>query len=319
MTALSASLADAGGAAAPAAATAHLRSLLLAALRHGRAELALRRSGYGAPVELAIGHDGGRLLAATPASAALRADPERAAEREWLLVAAVVGALVDLAEPGAPADARALGVSAGELDAGFLVVALPAPRLDAASLDELVPLAFDHHGSAIDRLRAAARAVPGALLADIALREPIGAGHPLRIAEAVARLGGRPADPRSVEEYEDLVLPLLGSGGDGFDPGHVSPHDDPDPARRVARRILQRLNGMGKWGGYHTDFAHLARGFAGNERQLAQAVGEALLADGLLAEKPSVGQRHVFLNPRRAADIHRLIETGAAPPGLKLP
>jgi hypothetical protein len=27
----------------------------------------------------------------------------------------------------------------------------------------------------------------------------------------------------------------------------------------------------------------------------------------------------VFLNPRRAADIHRLIETGAAPPGLKLP
>ena len=76
---------------------------------------------------------------------------------------------------------------------------------------------------------------------------------------------------------------------------------------------------MGKWGGYHTDFAHLARGFAGNDRQLAQAVGEALLAGGLLAEKPSVGQRHVFLNPRRAADIHRLIETGAVPPGLKLP
>ena len=62
---------------------------------------------------------------------------------------------------------------------------------------------------------------------------------------------------------------------------------------------------MGKWGGYHTDFAHLARGFAGNDRALAQEVGEALLADGLLAEKPSVGQRHVFLNPRRAADIQR--------------
>ena len=74
---------------------------------------------------------------------------------------------------------------------------------------------------------------------------------------------------------------------------------------------------MGKWGGYHTDFAHLARGFAGNERALAQDVGEALLAAGLLAEKPSVGQRHVFLNPRRAADIHRLIETGESPPGLR--
>ena len=146
------------------------------------------------------------------------------------------------------------------------------------------------------------------MLADVALRAPIGAGHPLRIAEAVARLGGRPADARSVEEHEDAVLALLEPDG-GSPPSR--PHEDPDPARRVARRILQRLNGMGKWGGYHTDFAHLARGFAGNDRALAQAVGEALLADGLLAEKPSVGQRHVFLNPRRAADIHRLIETGA--------
>ncbi len=39
---------------------------------------------------------------------------------------------------------------------------------------------------------------------------------------------------------------------------------------------------------------------------------------GLLAEKPSVGQRHVFLNPRRARDIRAFIETrrragGAAP------
>jgi hypothetical protein len=312
---LSAALADAGGAGSPAAATAHLRGLLLAALRRGRAELALKRSGRNAPVEVAIGLEQGRLLAATPASAALRADPQQASGREWLLVAAAVGALADLAEPGPPADADAIGVKAGELD-GFLIVALPAPLVDAAGLDELAPLAFEEHAGGIDRLRAAAHAIPGTVLADVALREPIGAGHPLRIAEAVARIGGRPADPRSVEEHEERVYALLDPDGDGR---AVSPHEDPDPARRIARRILQRLNGMGKWGGYHTDFAHLARGFAGNDRRLAQAVGEALLADGLLAEKPSVGQRHVFLNPRRAADIHRLIETGAAPPGLKLP
>jgi hypothetical protein len=312
MSDLSAALADAGGAGSPAGATAHLRGLLLAALRHGRAELALKRSGYAAPVEVAIGLDGGRLVAATPADATLRADPQQVAERDWLLVAATVGALVELAEPGAPADAGAIGITAGELEGGFLVVALPAPGLEAP---ELVPLAFEAHGRGIDRLRAAAHAIPGAVLADVPLREPIGAGHPLRIAEAVARLGGRPADPRSVEEHEDAVYALLDSGAGR---PAVSPHEDPDPARRVARRILQRLNGMGKWGGYHTDFAHLARGFAGNDRQLAQEVGEALLADGLLAEKPSVGQRHVFLNPRRAADIHRLIETGAEPPGLKL-
>jgi hypothetical protein len=82
------------------------------------------------------------------------------------------------------------------------------------------------------------------------------------------------------------------------------------------RRILQRLDGMGKWGGYHTAFDHLARGFAGHERQLAFEVGEELVEAGLLAEKPSVGQRHVFLNPRKAGEIRRLIEDGELPPGI---
>ena len=107
------------------------------------------------------------------------------------------------------------------------------------------------------------------------------------------------------------MLALLGPGG-----AAARPHEDPDPGRRAARRILQRLDGMGKWGGYHTEFAHLARGFAGNDRALAQEVGEALLEAGLLAEKPSVGQRHVYLNPRRAAEIRKLIDTGEVPPGM---
>jgi hypothetical protein len=315
VTPLAAALREAGGAGASAAATAHLRELLLAALRHGRAELALPRSGYGTPVEIAVAAGPGTLLAAMPVAAALRADPEQAPERAWLLVAAAVAALVDLAAPARPTGPADLGLAAGELDE-FLVLALASPPLDPATLDELVPLAFEDHAGGLDRLRAQAVAVPAAVLGgDVALREPIGAGHPLRIAEAVARLGGRPEDSRSVEEHEDAVYRLLDP--EGARPAR--PHEDPDPGRRVARRILQRLDGMGKWGGYHTDVAHLARGFAGNERQLALAVGEALIAAGLLAEKPSVGQRHVFLNPRRAADIRRLIETGETPPGLRLP
>src|SRR4029453_16581240 len=115
--------------------------------------------------------------------------------------------------------------------------------------------------------------------------------------------------------HEDAVLALLDAEGARL----VRPHEDPDPARRVARRILQRLDGMGKGGGYHTDFAPLPRGFAGNDRALAQDVGEALLEAGLLAEKPSVGQRHVFLNPRRAAEIRRLIDDGTLPPGRRCP
>jgi hypothetical protein len=313
-TGLAAELAALGGAAAPPAATARLKDVLLAALRHGAAELERPRSGYEAPVEVAIASADGSIVAATPAAAALRADPEAAGERTWLLVAAAVAALVDLAAAPPPAGAADLGVRAGDLG-GFLLVAVPAEPVAPAELEELAPLAFEEHVRALDRLRARAAATPGRLLEPLELREPIGAGHPLRIAEAVARLGGRPEDPRSVEEHEEAVLALLQPGGGRA----VRPHEDPDPSRRIARRILQRLDGMGKWGGYHTDFAHLARGFAGHDRARAQQVGEALLAAGLLAEKPSVGQRHVFLNPRRAGEIRAFIDDGALPRGVSLP
>jgi hypothetical protein len=312
LTDLHEELAPLGGVAAPASATARLRTVLLAALKHGAEELARPRSGYDAPVEVPLAATGRFLLAATPAASTFRADPEAAGERTWLLIAAVLAALIDLAEPGPPAGPSDLAVRAGDLD-GFLLLALPA-NLTPEDLTELGPLAFDDHAARLDRLRARAVATPGRLLEGPELREPIGAHHPLRVAEAVARLGGRPEDPRSVEELEEAVLAVLEADG-----APVRPHQDPDVARRVARRILQRLDGMGKWGGYHTDFAHLARGFAGNERALAQDVGEALLEAGLLAEKPSVGQRHVFLNPRRAAEIRALIDEGALPPGMSLP
>jgi hypothetical protein len=288
--------------------------VLDAALRHGRAELAKTRSGYGQPVEVGIAVSDGRLLAATPADAALRADPDAATERTWLLVAATVAALVDLAEPGPPTSPDRLALLAGELAGGFLVLGYPAPSADPEALDDLAPLAFEDHAAGLDRLRARALALPPSVIEAAALKPPIGPSHPLRIAEAVARLGGCPEDERSVEDLEEHVLALLEPPERG-----VRPHEDPDPARRIARRILQRLDGMGKWGGYHTEFAHLPRGFAGNERALAQDVGEALLAAGLLAEKPSVGQRHVYLNPRRAAEIRRMIEKGELPGGMRLP
>ena len=281
---------------------ARLKALLDSELERGRRELGQKRSGYEQPVLVAVGPGDGLLRAAAPAAPALRADPDAVNERTWLLVAALVGALVEVAGAGT--------VRAGHLG-GQLALAVPGDPDDA----ELVPLAFETQVQGVDRLRASALAVPASVLTDVDdLRDPIGAAHPLVVAAHVAALGGRPADPASMEEHEDAVLAALDATA-----GVARPHDDPDPARRVARRILQRLDGMGKWGGYHTEFAHLARGFAGNERALAEAVGEALLATGLLAEKPSVGQRHVFLNPRRAGDIHALIERGEAPSDLRLP
>lgn len=312
---------DAGGVAAPRERLAQLRTGLARSLESGARELAKPRSGYAEPVSVAVGATSAGLLAVAPVTAALGADPDATGERAWLLVAALVGALVQAAGPArTPEDGGPL-LRAGALPADdWLALAYPVrpgeePHL--GELPELAVLAFEELIAGVDRLRARALAVPGAVLEGVVdLRPPLGDAHPLRVAELVAGLGGRPSEAASVAEHEEAVLALLPSAGAAAGP---RPHEETDPARRAARRILQRLAGMGKWGGYHTEWAHLARGFAGHERALALAVGERLLDAGLLAEKPSVGQRHVFLAPRRAGDIHALIDRGELPPGLRLP
>jgi hypothetical protein len=352
-SAFAAALDDAGGVSAPRERLAGLRAALLDELLAGAGELDLPRSGYARPVAVALavvpdrgaerasapggpsrgspsapgGPSRGSLRAVAPVDQALRADAGAVGERAWLLVAALVGAMVQAAAVSAhlPPDgfarsrdagalALALALRAGALG-DWLVLALPVAGADSGDAAELAVLAFEDEAAGIDRLRARAYAVPRGVLDGTAdLRAPIGEDHPLRAAEAVALLGGRPADEASVAAHEDEVLAMLGARAEA-----ARPHEEQDPSLRAARRILQRLAGMGKWGGYHTDFAHLARGFAGNERALAVEIGERLLDAGLLVAKPSVGQRHVFLNPRRAGDIHALIERGVIPAGLELP
>ncbi len=292
-------LSEAGGIDAPRERAAQLRGLLGAELARSAVELAQSRCGYPDAVTVVVGADGSGLVALLPIDPALRADPDAASERGWLLTAAVVGALVEAGGTGTPE----AGTAHGHLALRF-ATRHPDP--------ELATLAFEDHVAGVDRLRARALAVPGFLVEEATdLKPPLAPAHPLVVAAHVAALGGRPADPDSQDEHEEAVLALL-------QPGRAAarPHDDPDPGKRVARRILQRLDGMGKWGGYHTEFSHLARGFAPADRALASKVGEELLKAGLLLEKPSVGQRHVFLNPRRSRDIHTFIETGEPPSTL---
>jgi hypothetical protein len=301
-------LADAGGADAPPEWGARLRELLRAELERGARELGEARTGRERPIALAVAPADAAVVAVLPLGPELRADAGAVTERGAALAAATVERLVDAADPGPPAaevDLRLLlGAHAGHLALSYPVV---DPRLSAEYARE----ALDEAVGSIDRLRAQAHLLPGHILEADDLRPPIGATHPLRVAEAVTRLGGSPLDEDSVEGLEPELLRLLEP------PGSITrAHDDPHPRRRVMRRILQRLDGMGKWGSYHTAFDHLARGFAGNERALAYEVGEQLLAARLLEQKPSVGQRHVFLNPRRAGDIRRLIDEGVLPPEL---
>ena len=294
--------------------SARLRRLLADELQRGAGELEATRSGYQEPVIVALAPVDASLVAACPAAVQLRADPAATTERGWLVVAATLGAMVRALDLRPPARSEDLWLMAGSFD-GWLTLHLPAPAAGAEEAAQLAALDLDHDLAGTDRLRARAFALPGHVLESVEdPRAPIGPTHPLRIAETVARLGGRPVEPASVAAHEEAVLSLLQPPS-----ATARAHEDPDPVRRIARRILQRLAGMGKWGGYHTEFVHLARGFPPARRALAAEVGERLLASGLLVEKTSVGQRHVFLNPRRSGDIHRLIEEGTIPGDLRLP
>jgi hypothetical protein len=314
MTRLARVLDDAGGLAAPRERAAQIRAELLEALDDGAHELDRSRSGYETPVPVAIAGCAHGLVAVAPVDPALRADPNAVGDRGWTLVAALVGALVEGAAAMEAAAVEDLALRAGEWE-GWLALAFPVAPPDAALAVELAVEAFAEAADGLDRLRARAYAVPNAVLDDAdELREPIGELHPLRIAEAVARFGGRPAEHDSVAEHEEAVLDVLDPT-----PQVARPHEEADPSLRVARRIVQRLVGMGKWGGYHTEVAHLARGFAGHDRALAMAIGERLVTAGLLVEKQSVHQRHVRLNPRRSGEIHALVDRGELPRGLELP
>ena len=254
MDELGAALEAAGGLAAGPETAARLRTLLAEELSAARPSSSASARATTRPVTVAVAPGAGRAARRRPRRRPRsRADPRR---RRRARVAARRRAR-RRARRGRRAPAR---VQAGAIGDN-LVLEVPGDPADA----ELVPLAFDGQVAGLDRLRARALAVPAFVLDDVG--RPQGADRRRAPARASPRRSPRSAAARptraSVAEHEEAVLALLDAAADG---GVARPHDDPDPARRVARRILQRLNGMGKWGGYHTEFAHLARGFAGNDR-----------------------------------------------------
>jgi len=302
-----------GGGDAPPELAARLRGLIAAELARGVEELAKPRSGYGEPLCVVLAEAGRAALAICPAPPELRADPAAVTERAGFVVAAAADALVEGAGAAPVTDGADLRLRLGTYGDWL---ALRYPAHDGREAAELATVALSERLDGVDRLRCEALLVPGHVIETAGdWREPIGPTHPLRVVEAARRLGASALDEESLEGCQELLERLLEPAG-----SVARAHDDPDPVRRVARRILQRLDGMGKWGGYHTEFVHIGRGFAkGNERSLALDVGERLLQAGLLGEKISVGQRHVFLNPRRSGQIRALIDTGELPPGLSLP
>jgi hypothetical protein len=226
------------------------------------------------------------------------------------LARAVVAALAEASELPAPLRAADVELEAARWEGQVaLRITHPAP----GSVLEILPLTLEDQAQELDRVRLEPLLLPAG---DLDETEPAAEERWLWRAEIAARLGGRPGAAALAPEVEAAVASL--ETGFAEEPA-VDPAiaDDPMPRRRAARRMLRRLDGMGKYGGYHTEFRHLARGFAGHERALALEVGEALLRAGLLAEKPSVGQRHVSLVAARTSEIRALVERGTCEEPLR--
>ena len=226
------------------------------------------------------------------------------------LARAAAAALAEAADLPSPAGAGDVELEAARWHGQ---VALRIAHAAPGEVLEILPLTLEDHSRELDRVRAEPVPLPPGDLDDT---EPAPEERWLWRAEIAARLGGRPGAAALAPEVESAVASL--EAGFAEEPAAVPAIDeDPLPRRRAARRMLRRLDGMGKYGGYHTEFRHLARGFAGHERALALEVGEALLRAGLLTEKPSVGQRHVSLVAARTSEIRALVERGTAEEPLR--
>lgn len=205
-------------------------------------------------------------------------------------------------------------------------VALSAPGLDEDLSD--IALAEAHTPPGSCALACADIVADGPPLDLAALRAPGDDGifalakttrtHPLTFIPTLLEQGWTLEEAAFPDEVGDL---LIHRGFNGPEIPASAPslaiEDDPCPRRRYARRVLRRFLHKRKIGDqYHTAFDHLAHGVAPEDRADAYAIGEALLRAGLLGEKPSTGQRHVFLRREALPRIYSLIERGESDPAL---
>jgi hypothetical protein len=225
--------------------------------------------------------------------------------RRQRFAATAAGALARAAVLGYPENGADIQLEAARWN-GYL--ALRVSAIEGETVAELFELELQEQAASLDRIQPVAVPLPAGTLDET---DPAPTMEWLWRAELAARLGGLPGAARLDEQVEQALALFAPSAPPlGVADEQASAHEDPLPRRRIVRRILRRLDGMGKYNGYHTEFSHLARGFAGHERALALEAGEALLRVGLLEQKPSVGQRHVYLVAAQTAEIHRIIETG---------
>lgn len=75
----------------------------------------------------------------------------------------------------------------------------------------------------------------------------------------------------------------------------------------IERGIIRKLFYLGKWGGNHTSFDNLPKGFPKELRKEVKVVAKNLIKKGWLLAKPTSYGVEVSLNPTKKGDIENIL------------
>jgi len=75
----------------------------------------------------------------------------------------------------------------------------------------------------------------------------------------------------------------------------------------VKAKILFKLARRRNWGGSHTAFDNLKKGFKPKEHEFVSDAADELIKENLLFKKPTGYGLHISLNPERAKEIKEKI------------
>ncbi len=76
----------------------------------------------------------------------------------------------------------------------------------------------------------------------------------------------------------------------------------------IKAELLKKLRRRANWGGSHTAFDDLSKGFPKDLRGSVKEIAEDLIKEGLILDKTTGYGRHVSLNPQRKAAIDKIIK-----------
>lgn len=76
--------------------------------------------------------------------------------------------------------------------------------------------------------------------------------------------------------------------------------------KEMLKSLLRKLVYLGKWGGNHTSFDNLPKGFPKHLRGAVKIIADKLIKKGIFLSKPTSYGIEISLNPKKKKEIEEL-------------